>query len=177
MDKISLCNPEARILKHMNISLEKIEREAGRFVGMYLPNGYRLENHHDVFGFVFHKYYYPYEPTVFFEDYTKEEKKFLIQLQENIEESEFILGKQFLQDVQFTINNEEARIYFYAKGAEYSPKFKDGVDTSSFSLSLEPREAAGVILSVIIVINLICFVVYYFLKKKKMNSPNYIKIE
>ena len=54
MDKISLCNPEARILKHMNISLDKIEREAGRFVGMYLPNGYQLENHHDVFGFVFH---------------------------------------------------------------------------------------------------------------------------
>lgn len=53
MDKINLCNPEARILKHMNISLEKIEREAGRFVGMYLPNGYRIENHHDVFGFVF----------------------------------------------------------------------------------------------------------------------------
>ena len=54
MDKISLCNPEARILKHMNISLEKIEREAGRFVGMYLPNGYQLKDHQDVFGFVFH---------------------------------------------------------------------------------------------------------------------------
>lgn len=53
MDKISLCNPEARILKHMNISMEKIEREAGRFVGMYLPNGYQLENHYDVFDFVF----------------------------------------------------------------------------------------------------------------------------
>ena len=53
MDKISLCNPEARILKHMNISMEKIEREAGRFVGMYLPNGYQLKDHQDVFGFVF----------------------------------------------------------------------------------------------------------------------------
>lgn len=54
MDKISLCNPEARILKHMNISLDKIDREAGRFIGMYLPNGYQLETHQDVFGFVFH---------------------------------------------------------------------------------------------------------------------------
>ena len=54
MDKISLCDPEARILKHMNISMEKIEREAGRFIGMYLPNGYQVENHYDVFGFVFH---------------------------------------------------------------------------------------------------------------------------
>ena len=129
------------------------------------------------FGFVFNKYYYPYEPTVFFEDYNKEEKKFLIQLQENIDESEFILGKPFLKDIQFTINNEEARIYFYAKRAEYSPNLKTGADTSSFSLSLSPREAAAVILSVIIALNLICFVAYYFFKKKKMNSPNYIKIE
>ena len=153
---------------------EDFDKETKRTVFFYPSDKINKLNN---FGFVFHKYYYPYEPTVFFEDYTKEEKKFLIQLQENIEESEFILGKQFLQDVQFTINNEEARIYFYAKGAEYSPKLKPGADTSSFSLSLEPREAAGVILSVIIVINLICFVVYYFLKKKKMNSPNYIKIE
>lgn len=53
MDKITLANPDARILKHMNISIGKIEREAGRFVGMYLPNGYKFENHFDVFEFVF----------------------------------------------------------------------------------------------------------------------------
>lgn len=52
MDIINFCNPEIRILKHMNISLDRIEREAGRFIGMYLPNGYRLETHYDVFGFV-----------------------------------------------------------------------------------------------------------------------------
>lgn len=52
MDIINFCNPETRILKHMNISLDRIEREAGRFIGMYLPNGYRLENHYDVFAFV-----------------------------------------------------------------------------------------------------------------------------
>ena len=51
MDKITLCNPDARILKHMNISIGKIEREAGRFVGMYLPNGYKFENHFDVINF------------------------------------------------------------------------------------------------------------------------------
>lgn len=48
MDKITICNPNAVILKHLNISVGKIEREAGRFVGMYLPNGFRLENHFDV---------------------------------------------------------------------------------------------------------------------------------
>lgn len=52
MDIINFCNAETRILKHMNISLDRIEREAGRFIGMYLPNGYRLENHYDVFEFV-----------------------------------------------------------------------------------------------------------------------------
>ena len=129
------------------------------------------------FGFVFNEYYYPYEPTIFFEDYNKEKKRFLIQFSKNINESEFILGKQFLKDIQFTINNEEARIYFYTKRAEYSPNLKTGTDTSSFSLSLKPRETAAIILSVIIVLNLLCFVVYYFLRKKKMNSPNYIKIE
>ena len=52
MDKISICNPNAVILKHLNISVGKIEREAGRYVGMYLSNGFKFENHFDVFGFV-----------------------------------------------------------------------------------------------------------------------------
>lgn len=51
MDKISLCDPNAKILKHMNVSFGKIEREAGRFVGMYLANGFRLETHFDVFNY------------------------------------------------------------------------------------------------------------------------------
>lgn len=55
MDKIEKCNPNAQITKHMNISVGKIEREAGRFVGMFLPNGFMFENHFDVLGFVLNR--------------------------------------------------------------------------------------------------------------------------
>lgn len=50
-DSINLCNPDARILKHMNISINKLKREAGRFLGMYLPNGFQIENHFDLINF------------------------------------------------------------------------------------------------------------------------------
>ena len=72
------------------------------------------------FGFVFNNYYYSYEPTFFFDNKIENgKKKFLIEFNDKAEKTEFILGKTFLDDAKFTINNEEAVIYFYTKRAEY----------------------------------------------------------
>ena len=127
------------------------------------------------FGFVFNNFYYSYEPNLFFDKEVDKDgkRRFLIEFS-NDSNSEFILGREFLKDIKFTINNEEAKIYFYAKNAEYSDKLKDKPNSSNFRIHLEARETAAIFLSVIIFINIVIFVIYYFLKKKKMNSNDYI---
>jgi hypothetical protein len=129
------------------------------------------------FGFVFNKFYYSYEPNLFFSKDVDEEgkKRFLIEFSNN-SDSEFILGREFLKDITFTINNEEAEIYFYAKNAQYSDNLKVN-PSSNFRIQLEARETAAIFLSVIVFINIVIFVIYYFIKKKKMNSSDYIKID
>ena len=82
-----------------------------------------------------------------------------------------------MKDITFTINNEEAEIYFYAKNAEYSDKLKESPSSSNFRTHLEAREVAGIVLAIIVFFNIIAFVIYYFIKKKKMNSNDYIKID
>ena len=130
------------------------------------------------FGFVFNNFYYSYEPNLFFSNEVDNEgkKRFLIEFSNNTE-SEFILGREFLKDITFTINNEEAEIYFYAKNAEYSDNLKDKPNSSNFRIQLEARETAAIFLAVIDFINIVAFVIYYFIKKKKMNSSDYIKID
>ena len=127
-------------------------------------------------GFVFNSFYYSYEPNLFFKKELEDGKKrFLIEFSN--EHPQFILGKEFLEDIKFTINNEEARIYFYAQNAEYSDKLKDKTDSGSFKIQLEARQIAAILLAVIIFFNLVIFAIYYFLKKKKMNSNDYISID
>ena len=130
------------------------------------------------FGFVFNDFFYSYEPNLFFEEKSNNGKKrFLIELSKNIDKSEFILGKKFLKDIKFTINNEEAFIYFYAQNAEYSNTFGEYNEHESFKLHMNARQLAAISLAIVVFINIISFIIYYFLKKKKMNSSNYIKIE
>lgn len=90
------------------------------------------------FGFVINKYFYSYEPDKLFSEKSDENNKktFLIGFSEKVNKTEFILGKKFLEDIKFTINNEEAKIYFYAQNAEFSDKFKNYEKSDSFSLHL-----------------------------------------
>ena len=127
------------------------------------------------FGFVFNNFFYSYEPNLFFEKKAKNGKKrFLIEFSDK--NAEVILGKEFLEDIKFTINNEEAKIYFYAKNAELCEKLLDK-SSEGFKIHLEARETAAIFLAVVIFINLVAFVLYYFLRKKRMNSNDYIKID
>lgn len=53
MDKIEKCNPNTKIHKHISVSLDKIQREAGRFIGFILPSGYQLTNRFDVLSCIY----------------------------------------------------------------------------------------------------------------------------
>ena len=130
------------------------------------------------FGFVFNKFYYTYSPDKFFKDESGGRKRFLIEINKNSSTTEFIIGKEFLEDIKFTINNEEAKIYFYAKNAEYSDKFTSEVNDNTFVLNLDAKESAAVSLSIIIFINLLVFSIFYCVKRRKMmNSGDYSRLE
>jgi hypothetical protein len=129
------------------------------------------------FGFVINKYFYSYEPDkLFSEKSDKNNKKtFLIGFSEKVNKTEFILGKKFLEDIKFTINNEEAKIYFYAQNAEFSDKFKNYEKSDSFSLHLGARQLAAISLAIVIFFDILIFALYYCLKNRKKKSI--IKIE
>ena len=124
------------------------------------------------FGFVFNNFFYSYPPDKFFK-----EDKFLIKINKTTERTEFVIGKDFLNDIKFTINNEEAKIYFYAKNAEFSDKFNNQFNISDFEIKLEARESAAVCLAIIVFINITAFGIYYFIKQKKKSSEDYARIE
>jgi hypothetical protein len=129
------------------------------------------------FGFVINKYFYSYEPDKLFSEKSDENNKktFLIGFSEKVNKTEFILGKKFLEDIKFTINNEEAKIYFYAQNAEFSDKFKNYEKSDSFSLHLGARQLAAISLAIVIFFDILIFALYYCLKNRKKKSI--IKIE
>ncbi len=131
-------------------------------------------------GLVFNYYSYSYPPNTFFVNTTngaEGKSQFLIKINKNSDRTEFVIGKEFFRDIKFTINNEEAQIYFYAQNAEYCATFTDIITDSLFNLKLNARETAAVCLAIIIAINLIAFMIYYFVKRRKMKSSDYVRIE
>ena len=134
------------------------------------------------FGFVFNNFSYSYSPDTFFLNTSSDPNDetnalFLIKINKNSNRTEFVIGKEFFRDIKFTINNEEAQIYFYAQNAEYCATFTDIITDSLFNLKLNARETAAVCLAIIIAINLIAFMIYYFVKRRKMKSSDYVRIE
>ena len=119
------------------------------------------------FGFVFNKFFYSYSPVNFFNSEEQGKKRFLIEINLNSTKTEFILGKEFLKDIKFTINNEEAKIYFYAKNAEFSDEFTEVVDDNIFRIKLDARESAAISLSAIVFINLVAFSIFFCVKRSK----------
>ena len=134
------------------------------------------------FGFVFNNFAYSYPPNKFFINSTnvndpERDSQFLIKINKTTDRTEFVIGKEFFDDIKFTINNEEAQIYFYAQNALYCNKFTEEIKDSLFRINLNARAIAGICLAIIIFIYLIAFTIYYFVKRKKMKSGDYIRIE
>ena len=155
----------------------KYEDRDGTLIKYYSYDSERI-NKLPNFGFVFNKFYYTYSPDKFFKDESDNKKRFLIEINKNSSRTEFVIGKEFLEDIKFTINNEEAKIYFYAKNAEYSDKFTSEVNDNTFVLNLDAKESAAVSLSIIIFINLAAFSIFYCVKRRKMmNSGDYNRLD
>ena len=131
-------------------------------------------------GLVFNYYSYSYPPNTFFVNTTngaEGKSQFLIKINKNSDRTEFIIGKEFFSDIKFTINNEEAQIYFYAQNAQYCDKFTDVITDSLFNIKLGAQETSAICLSIIVFIYLAAFTIYFFVKRKKMKSGDYIRIE
>ena len=134
------------------------------------------------FGFVFNNFAYSYPPDKFFVNFSNSnngegESQFLIKINKKTDRTEFIIGREFFSDIKFTINNEEAQIYFYAQNAQYTDKFTDVITDSLFKIKLNSRATAGICLAIIVFIYLVAFTIYYLVKRKKMKSGDYIRIE
>ena len=95
----------------------------------------------------------------------------MIKIDESSNKTEFVLGRHFLNDTQFTINNEEAKIYFYAKNAEYCGELTEEVENEKFSIQLDAREMSLIGLGAIVLINFIAFTIIYFVKERRKNAP------
>ena len=133
-------------------------------------------------GFVFNNFSYSYPPNKFFENNVnsndaEEKSQFLIKINKNSDRTEFIIGKEFFSDIKFTINNEEAQIYFYAQNAQYCDKFTDVISDSLFNIKLDARAISAICLAILVFIYLAAFTIYFFVKRKKMKSGDYIRIE
>ena len=130
------------------------------------------------FGFVFNSYFYSYSPTKFFKNSSEDgQDRFLIEINKNSSRTEFILGKEFLENIKFTINNEEAKIYFYARNAEFSDKSTTEISESMFDIKLDARELSAITLSIIIVLNIAAFTIYYCVKRRiKTDISGYTRL-
>ena len=82
-----------------------------------------------------------------------------------------------MNDIKFTINNEEAKIYFYAQNAELSEVPTNKVESGELDTKMEPKELAAICLAVIVFLNLFAFGIYFLLKKRKMKSNEYMGIK
>ncbi len=117
-------------------------------------------------GFIINDFYYSYEPKFFFveeDKCTNDYMKFIIGF--NDEKVGIVFGKDILKDTMFTIDNEEKKIYFYARNVEYF----SGETFLSFipSINLEPITISIIITSIIFSLNIISFLIYFFIKRKK----------
>ena len=133
------------------------------------------------FGFVFNKFFYSYSPDYFFQEKPLGDnnyKRFMIEIDKNSNKTQFILGKDFLRDIKFTINNEEAKIYFYAKNAEFCDDLTEEVGSKFFFIKLDAKESALVSLAIIVFVNVVTFTIIYCVKeRRKKNEIDYQRIE
>ena len=123
------------------------------------------------FGFVFNNFFYSYNPNYFFQENSiGDYKRFMIEIDTNSNKTEFILGKNFLRDIKFTINNEEAKIYFYAKNAEFCDDLTDEVGSQFFAIKLDAKESALVSLAIIVFVNVATFTIIYCIKERRKKN-------
>ena len=124
------------------------------------------------FGFVINKYYYSYDADELFKESpdcssTKAKYlKFRMELR-NDDTNLIIVGKHFFNDMKFTIDNEEKKIYFYSDNVEYFSGDIVENFSSKPSLTSDPFATSLVGVAIVIFLNIITFLIYFYFKRKK----------
>ena len=132
------------------------------------------------FGFVMNKYYYYYQANVFFstDDQVNKDKcgdsnkyaKFMIEFTDKDEKIGIVFGKSFYSHTQFTIDNEERKIYLYTRNAEYFlGETKTKFDSTPGS-SISPMTTSFIIVGIAFFLNVLSFLVYFLCKRKKQQK-------
>ena len=132
------------------------------------------------FGFVMNKYYYYYQADVFFstDEQVNKDKcedsnkyaKFMIEFTDKDEKIGIVFGKSFYSHTQFTIDNEERKIYLYTRNAEYFlGEIKTEFDSTPGS-SYSPMTTSIIIVGVAFFLNALSFLVYFLCKRKKQQK-------
>ena len=124
------------------------------------------------FGFVINHFFYFFSANNFFyeskeicgEDYSI----FLIQFNDN--NTGIIFGKNFYNETQFTLDNEEKKIYFYSKYVEYFSGEIKPVINEDLNNILNPLSWSFIVVGISLFLNIISFLVYFYFKRKKENK-------
>ena len=119
------------------------------------------------FGFVINQYYYSNQAKEFFKEDKNcptDSERFLVEFSDN---KGIIFGQDFFKNTYFTIDNEERKIYFYNPNTEYfSKNITKTVESKKFT-DFSPLQMSLLAVSVILVLNIISFLIYFYFKRKK----------
>ena len=78
-----------------------------------------------------------------------------------------IFGKNLYNETQFTLDNEENKIYFYSKYVEYfSGEIKE-VIYEDLSNTIDPLSFSFIIIGTSLFLNVVSFLIYFYFKRKK----------
>ena len=92
-------------------------------------------------------------------------KRFKVEFNDN--NMGIIFGKDFFENTMFTIDNEERKIYFYNSNTEYfNGKIINEIETK-ISRPLTPLKTSLLGVGLLLVLNIISFLIYFYFKRKK----------
>ena len=94
----------------------------------------------------------------------------MIEFTNNDSKVGIVFGKSFYKETQFTIDNEERKIYLYTRNAEYFTGKMKSEFTSTPGISLEPITISFITIGIIFFMNASSFLLYYLCKRKKQKN-------
>ena len=120
------------------------------------------------FGFVINHFFYFFSADNYFLEIPRCDPGysfFIIQFSD--ENPGLVFGKNFYNETQFTLDNEENKIYFYSKYVEYFSGEIKAVITEALSDKINPLSASFILIAISLFCNIVSFLVYFYFKRKK----------
>ena len=131
---------------------------------------YKTENINRLseFGFVINHFFYFFSVNSFFEETDSCKNGYsTFTITFSDENPEIIFGKNLYNETQYTIDNEEEKIYFYSKNVEYFSGEIKPVINESLSKALNPISWSFIIVGISVFLNIVSFLIYFLCKRKQ----------